>query len=371
MARTQGSGGGAGRSSGRLSNKPSEAQQGGGNFGWPVGSIVTVTEFCATTWDDAGESALKGGRNADDPCIKVVGEIEGQDAPATEYFGNGKGRGENGRQPTSDGEFFEPTSDDSTVEAGISGGSNTDHFLKSIFGDPAGKTELDRKPHGKHTPDEEMLNDGFSALVGLVFRVGKKVVDRPGLTGKSRPISIVEEIIELPGKGSKKAKKAAEDEDEPRGRGRGRGRGRDSNDDEDEPDAGQDRGRQGREADEDEDEDEDTSSSRARRPKAAGGRQREDGAQSDDSDAGAESSADAAAEKAILDALTLPKYREGIPVDAAFVAVHRQIKSQPGKVREKIQDLAQDLNWLMSNKRPWKVEEKTVDGEVVDIIVEA
>src|SRR5207247_2346553 len=68
------------------SSNPDKAEV-GGTLGFPAGSVVTITAAQYTTWEDAGESALKSGREAADPALKLVGDIEGGEDDVDEFLG--------------------------------------------------------------------------------------------------------------------------------------------------------------------------------------------------------------------------------------------------------------------------------------------
>ena len=284
--------------------KPSTAEE-GASFGFPTGSIVTITEARWTTWGEAGEKALKGGRKADDPCLAITGEIEDFDGDAiTDHLGAGKAAR---YEPTKDGEHL--------VGPNISKSCNAYVFLESVS---------NKKQQGKLTFDEELLDEpGVSSLVGLKFRAGKIIIkrenlpdtDEDGVKRTPRPTLISEENIELPsgkksgsGGGKKSAKSASKRAAK----------------------------------DEDEDDDEDTDK---------------------DSDTDTDSDPEEIAEKAILAALDSPKYRKGISVeDQLFAAVHNTLKTMDvdKKTRAQIDAFVQDEDWLGHKKRPWSVSDEGV-----------
>lgn len=187
----------------RASSNPDKAES-GGNLGFPAGAVVTLTAASYTTWEEAGESALKGGREADDPALKLVGDIEGGEDDVEHFLGAGKAER---LQPSKDGEYLIiPEGSNAT---GLSNSCNTFHFLESA---------CDSKAHGKLAVDKDAIDERISTLVGLKFVAGKKVIEREfdndgGNRGKPRPTLVVEEIV-AKGKGSTKSKKKDEDEDE-------------------------------------------------------------------------------------------------------------------------------------------------------------
>lgn len=297
----------------RASFKPSEAES-GGKIGFPAGATVTVTEAEWTTWGEAGENALKGGRKADDLALKIVGDVKGADEPMSEYLGAGKA--ERGIVPSRDGEFLE-LEDDATATS-LNDSCNAKVFLDSFLlpSDAAKQKKSEAyKRHGKAAVPEDLCDDGIStATVGMVFVAGRIVVDRvfdDNQDRKSRPVLVVEEIVKQP-KGS----------------------------------AGGGGGKSKRDADEDTDED----TAPARGKKAARG---------DDDDADAEK----AAEKAGLEALDNKKYRDGLPLDKAFSAVYNIVKDDDNQ--KEITAFFEDEKWIKSADRPWGYNNKTDSLEAV------
>jgi hypothetical protein len=196
--------------------KPSEQQE-GGTFGFPAGSHVTIQEASWVTWEDAGEKASSG--REDDPCLKLVGEIEGnEDAePVIEHLGAGKATR---LVPSEDGEFIDQA-EGAPADASLSKSSNAGIFIQSL---------CDKKVLGKKALPETMFEGEISALVGLKFEVGKKMPEQRQGEGESefkrRPTTIAQDIIEAPGgkKGGKKKKAVADDEDEaPAKKGKAKG----------------------------------------------------------------------------------------------------------------------------------------------------
>lgn len=287
--------------------RPSQAEEGGGKFTIPAGSTCEITEILWTTWADAGEGALKGGRDADDPACKITVDIEDGEE-TTEFLGAGK---KNRLEPSSDGEFLEPV--DGSGATALTKGSNSNIFFDSI---------CDKKAHGRKAVPEDLLDDGISALTGLKFVAGRKKVERDirddgddkgrkGAGSSNRPTLVAEEILELPGKGGAK-KKASRDEDEeeaPRSKRRAR--------------------------DEEEEEEE-----RPAKKKAKG-----KAADADEADV------ETAAEEAVTKALELPKFRKGLPVDKAFSAVYTLVKGEDNE--KEITELIEDEKWLKAKARPW------------------
>lgn len=300
----------------RASTKPSEAQA-GGQFGFPVGAVVTITEAAWTEAEEAGEKFVAQG-DPEDPVLKIVGEIEGVDEPRTVFLRAGKAA--RGLVPSKDGEYLD-ISDGSTATA-LSEGCNADIFLKSIS---------DRKKHKKMAVPEELHDDGISAvLVGLQFVAGSIIVKREGLEGPKRPTLVAEEIIELPdGAGGKrtKGKSKAEDEDE---RPRRRGPAKDEEEEEDE---------------EDEEEEEERPARRGKKSK--GGDEAEE-----------------KAEQAIVGLLESSKYKKGLPVEKTWSAVYALVRDDDDK--KAVMALVEDDDWLKGD-RPWKVSGKGDDAVLLPV----
>lgn len=292
------------------SNRPSQAAPGGGGFGFPSGSQVTITEICWTTWEDAGEKAITKGREADDPCLKIVGEVEGIDEERSVHLGAGKAAR---NSPSRDGNFLDGE--------GIPEGSNAHVFLRSVH---------DVKAHKKNAVPEEVTDDGIDGLTGLVFIAGMEAVKREGLEGTQRPTLVASEIVEQPK--AKKGGKKKKDEDD---------------DEEDEKPAR----RSSKAKDEDDEDEEDEKPSR---PKG-GNSSKDDEEDDEDEDDG---DAEKDAEKAVISALDSPKYRKGIPTDKLYVAVLAKVRD--AKNREDIMGLVEDEKWVAARKRPWNVEDDTV-----------
>lgn len=290
--------------SNRISLRPSDKEQGGGAFNIAPGSECEITDAEFTTWRDAGESALKGGREADDPCIKLVMDVKDADDPKVVHLGLGKA---NRLQPSRDGEFLEPA--DGSSAKGLPDGANGTIFMESL---------TDTKAHGKKALPEEAFDDGVrKALVGLRFLSGSVVPKREfsddgdGRQRKgNRPTLIAEEILELPGSSSKSSSRSSSKKDEDRP-------SRGSKKDEDEDTRGKKRG--GKDDDEDEEE---------------------------------------VVEQAVMGLLEEnPKYRKGLPFGDAYRAVYAVVKKREDA--EKLVDTyVQDEKWMQSKKRPWGVDEK-------------
>jgi len=308
----------------RASVKPSEAEA-GGSLGFPVGSTVTITEAEWSTWGEAGEKALKRDRKADDPALKLVGDVEGKEDPVTVFLGAGKSER---LQPSKDGQYL-VIPDDSTASA-LSDQCNAKVFLDSVF--YKDKKSEAYKRHGKMAIHEDKLDDGMTeALVDLKFVAGSIIVKREfneaegaeKRRGGPPPSLVADEILEIPGggKASSRSKKKDEDEDEdekPTRRSSKKG------------------------DDEDEDEDKGKGSSRSR------GKGKDDDADDDEED-------NDAAEKAVIEALEQPKYRKGLPKGKAFEAVFNLTKGE--KNQKAITELVESENWITSKKRPWTIDE--------------
>lgn len=293
----------------RASTKPSEAQV-GGQFGFPAGSVVTITEASWTEAQEAGEKFVSNGE-PDDPVLKITGEIEGVDEPRDVFLRAGKRV--RGLVPSKDGEYLDI--EEGSGATALSEGCNAEIFLKSIS---------DKKAHKKMAVPEELHDDGISAvLVGLKFVAGSIVPKREGLDGPSRPTLIAEEIIELPGKKGK-TRRGREEEEEREERPR-RGRGRSTADDDD--------------ADEDED-----------RPKRGKGK--------------GNNSVDSKAEEILVGLLESSKYKKGLPLDKAFSAVYALVRDDEDK--KEILGLVEDEDWL-SGDRPWKVSGKGDDAVLLPV----
>ena len=185
--------------------------KGGGQFGFPPNSTVKITEAKFTTWEEAvgAEKAAKRKYGSpEDPCLHLVGEVEGIDDPRDVTLGAGK---KDFMVPSDDGEFLEP------VEAaeGINDGCALAHFCNSL---------QDKKTLGKLAYSATEMNQAVSeAFVGLVFVAGTKTVDRSDMPdrdpkkGDKDKVLIAIEIVEKPGTEAPKKKKAvakAEPEDE-------------------------------------------------------------------------------------------------------------------------------------------------------------
>src|SRR3989304_2153672 len=130
--------------------RPSAATKGGGQFGFPVGSVVTITEASWITAGEGGESYLKGGREPDAPVLKLVGDVKGIDEPRDHVLAAGKSRG---LVPSSDGEFLDndPEKGDATS---LTEGCNADVFFASLH---------DKKKQGKLAIPEELHDEGLTA----------------------------------------------------------------------------------------------------------------------------------------------------------------------------------------------------------------
>lgn len=280
--------------------KPADAEK-GGNFGFPPGSIVTITDCEATTWGEAGEKAITKGRKASDPALKLVGDIEGVDEERPPVF-LGAGKSER-LEPSGDGEFFDPAEGSSAQALHTS--SDTAIFLDTIFYDSSSEAKKKAskafKMHGKDALPDSMLEDGFkAALIGLKFKAGAEVVRqrRADDTADPKPSLICEEIIEAPtgGKKSKTSSKSKKEEPE-------------------------------------EEEEEET-------PKKKFGKK---GKGDDDTEA--------LAEKFGVEALENPKYRKGCASNRFYTAVHAVCKDEDDA--DAIMKLIGDEDWAQDDARPW------------------
>lgn len=277
--------------------RPSQAEEGGGKFTIPAGSVATIREAMWTEWREAGESALKKGREAADPALKLVCDVDGMDDPLTEFLGAGKATR---LIPSRDGEHLEPA--DSSTAGAITKDCNADVFLASV---------CDTKTQKSMAFDERLLDDGISSLVGLKFVAGRRIVEREmnDSTGtgkdsnKGRPTLYSQENLKLPKSGSASGK-----EREVPAPSKGR-------DAEPEP-------------------------TRA----ARGGNGADDGA------------IEEAAEKAVLAALALPKYARGLDKDKAFAAVYNIVRDDPNA--KVIAAKCEDVEWITGKRRPWTVDKE-------------
>lgn len=288
------------------STKPSEAQR-GGTIGIPSGAVATITEAQWVRWEEAGESAIKGGRSADDPALKIVADVEGAEEPIVEFLGAGKQL-----VPGDDGEFLDIPAGSSAVA--ISDSCNANIFLKSVS---------DEKRHKKNAVDEDLMDGGISAfLQGLKFVAGREVIKREGLEDSGgrtpRPTLVCDEIIEGPGSG----KKGGSSKSSPKAGG---GKAKVQTRSEVEPPP-----------DEDEDEPEDADLLAA--------------------------SDNETAEGYVLQALELPKWKKGIPVKNAFVAVFNLVRGEDAGTRETVTEKVRDKDWLEDEGRPWAVEDGVISG---------
>lgn len=312
------------------SARPSQADQGGGKFIVPAGAECEIVEAAWTEWQEAGEKALTRNRRAEDPALKLVVQVKGQDDTITEFLGAGKAAR---LSPSKDGEHLIPEQEG----ANISAQCNAYYFLDSIS----------NKKQGKKAFDEELIDEpGISSIVGLRFIAGRLLVDRSDMQddgeeggkgrGKARPTLVSQENLELPdGKGGSKGGRSAgsrrdKDNDEKEERGSRRSR-RDEPEEEDRDDRGT--RRTGARRDKD-DEDED----RGSRGRSSRGK---------DKDADPEEEAEAAVVK-VLDA---PKNRKGIAVSKAYKEVYNVVKESDNE--KEIMVFLEDTDWLTSKKRPW------------------
>lgn len=307
----------------RASLKPKDADK-GGNFGFPPGSVVTITDCEFTTWGEAGEKAITKGRKATDPALKLVGEIEGVDEDRPPVF-LGAGKSER-LEPSADGDHLE-IADGSSATA-VHESSDTKIFLDSIFYDSDSKEGKKNskayKMHGDDALPDSVLDDGIrAALIGLKFKAGTEVVRqrRPDDTQDPKPSLICDEIIEKPsgkGKAKKKARPAAdedEDEDEPAPKKKTTKKPADDDDNDNDAD------------------DDDEAPKKKTTKKTSGG------------------SAEKAAEKAGVKALANPKYRKGCEANRFYNAVFAVVKDDDDA--DAIMKLVGDEEWAQDDARPW------------------
>lgn len=331
------------------SHKPADAERGGG-AGIPAGAEFTIIDAEYTTWGEFGERALKRGRKADDPVLKLVCQVEGKDEDVVEGLGCGKSER---LEPSSDGDFLDiPKGSTATA---LSDSSNAHIFLDSLFWDGKNKDARAFKLHKKQALPDSMLDDGIrAALIGLKAIAGREKVERnfqdDGEDGQQRKggqtALVAAEIIEAPDgsgkapKGGSKRKSSRKDEDEEERPTRGRGRDKDEDEGKDERPA---RGKRGADADEDD------------RP-ARGKKNKADDAEAD-------------AEKTVLEVMESPKFRDGVPLDRVFNSAYNIVKptgSSPydGDVKE-LMSFIEDEDWLTAKDRPWSYDkkEKTLTAE--------
>jgi hypothetical protein len=297
----------------RASIKPSEAEQ-GGDFGFPAGAIVTITEAKWGTWEEAGEKAITKNRRAEDPALILSGEIEGDESDKERkpvFLGAGKYER---LVPSDDGEFLE-IAEGSSAKAN-SAQSNSNVFIDSL---------CDKKTHGKSAADEDYVNDNpiSEVLVGLKFVAGGKIVKRDFSNdnegreqkGGQRPTLVVDEILEaswLKGKTAKKSggtvapKKAAKPAP----------------------------------VEEEEGEEEETPA--PKKGKVGKG--------------APDSGAEKAAMAAVITAFENPKYRNGIPSNRLYAATYAIVKNEDNA--DAIMKFVSDEAWAQDEARPW-----VYDGE--------
>lgn len=186
----------------RVSVKPKDTESGGAVIGFAVGAVVTITDARWTTWNEAGQNALKKDRDPRDPALYIEGEVEGVDEIQHEFLSAGK---HTRLQPSDDGEFLEAA--EGSTATGMSDNCNAQVFINSL---------CDVKKHGKLAVDEDNLDDGISVLKNLRFVAGRVVVRREGLETKTRPTLVADQILgsAKAGKSAGKGKGAAQDDDD-------------------------------------------------------------------------------------------------------------------------------------------------------------
>lgn len=179
---------------------------------------VEIVEACITTWSDAGENALQGGREADDPCGKITFQPEGGD-PQAQYFSAGRAArlcpSEDGETPSDEGPFLIPAEGASVK--GLNKQTRLWQFLNSLTKPAEGKLKF----------NSGLIDDsGMDALVGMKLHVMRVPAPQMSSVAKEegareQTMLVCHEIYELPGKG-KAAKvvkptrvaKAEEDEED-------------------------------------------------------------------------------------------------------------------------------------------------------------
>lgn len=295
------------------SARPSKAEA-GGDFGFPSGAVVEITEAAWKNAEEAGEKFVGTG-DGEDPVLHLIGDVEGMDEPKDVFLRAGKGTR---LRASDDGEHL--VIPEGSSASAISSSSNANIFLESI---------TSKKLHGKMAFPEEAIDDGISCLVGLKFVAGRKVVEREGLDDgdgkkKPRPTLIAEDIVKLP-KGL--------------GSGGGSGKAKDA-DEEDRPKKKTGKGKVAKKEPEEEDDDEDDDSS--------------------DKD-----ELVAQTETTVLAVLGSSKWKKtGLPEDKVFSEVFNKVRGEDN--RNDIVDLVKDDDWMQHADRPWAYDKKKEVFELVE-----
>jgi hypothetical protein len=165
---------------------------------------ITITEAIWTTWAQADERALVGGREAEDPALKLTLEPDEGDT-LEQFLSAGKANrvvpSDDGEDEADEGEFLIPAEGSSA--RGMSKSCNAFIFLQSAAKPAEGKLKF----------PEEKYDDGISCLEGLRCHVLR--VPQPKRSGlpteegeRERTVLTVREIYELPG-GKKAGRKTS------------------------------------------------------------------------------------------------------------------------------------------------------------------
>lgn len=184
----------------KVSLRPSDAET-----GLLSDEDVTIVDALFTTWQDAGENALVGGREGDDPCLKLVLEREDSEdeEPYVQYLSAGKANrlvpSEDGEEEADEGPFVAPA--EGSNAKGLGDSCNANIFLKSAVKPANGKLKL----------SEAALDNGVrDALSGMRCHLLR--VPQPKRAGlpvdedeeqRQHTVLTVSEIYELPGKKTK------------------------------------------------------------------------------------------------------------------------------------------------------------------------
>lgn len=177
------------RKKGALSIRPSEAEE-----GLLSDADVTITTSIWSTWGAADERALVGGREAEDPALKLVLDPDEGDE-LEQFLSAGKANravpSEDGEDEAEEGDFIIPA--EGSGARALSKSTNAYIFLNSLCSPAEGKLKF----------PEAKLDDGISSLEGLHCHVTR--VPQPKRGGlpteegeRERTVLVVHEIYELP-----------------------------------------------------------------------------------------------------------------------------------------------------------------------------
>lgn len=174
---------------------------------------VRITDAVITTWSDAGERALVGGREANDPCGKITFEpLEGDGEEQVQYLSAGKGNrlapSEDGEEPAEEGPFLIPVEGSSAK--GLNKQSRLYQFLASCSKPASGKLKFD-----SGILDEK----GLTGLVGMELHVLRVPAPQQSSVAKEEgarehTMLTCHEIYALPGKGKPSPTRKPKDEDD-------------------------------------------------------------------------------------------------------------------------------------------------------------